>query len=150
MILSDTDKSISEPPGKTASSATVYFVKMKDGEPDLVGVERRFDNRGTIEAAVKSLLVGPTPNEAASGFGSEIPRGTVLLGVHQAAEGVEVDLSRRFASGGGISSIETRLSQIASTLKSVAPEHDVYLNVEGKRLSMIGGEGIEVKQPINK
>jgi len=46
----------------------------------------------------------------------------------------EIDLSKRFASGGGEASMETRLEQLKRTVISVVGNRKVFLNVEGKRL----------------
>lgn len=156
MILSEKDpaadanRAASSKKAPSVISTSVWFVRTGDGEPKLAAVPRKLDYDRKIENVLKELLDGPRDEELKEGFGSEIPRGTVLLGVRHLDDRVEVDLSRRFATGGGISSIETRLEQLSHTLKDTEPRKDVYLNVEGRRLAVIGGEGIEVKQPINR
>lgn len=132
------------------ASADIWFVRTDNGEPRLIAVKRKFDSGRKVEAAVKELLSGPLDEELKGGYGSEIPRGTILLGVRNDGDAVEVDLSRRFAIGGGITSLETRLEQLSRTLKAAESSKDVYLSVEGQRLAVLGGEGIEVKQPINR
>jgi spore germination protein GerM len=146
-ILSE--KELAAPRQQVVSANTVWFVKTVDGEPKLTSVKRKLAGNN-VAGSVQELLSGPTDNELNSGYGSEIPRGTVLLGVHTQGDALELDLSRRFATGGGITSLETRLEQLSRTVKGIEPVKNVYLNIEGKRLAMIGGEGIEVKQPINK
>lgn len=98
---------------------------------------------------MEELLEGPTAREENAGLGTEIPRGTILIDLKHNAKNVELNLSRRFASGGGTDSFETRLEQLRRTVASAA-EAPVYLNVEGKRLNVSEGEGIEIKQPINR
>lgn len=132
------------------TSTEVWFVRPGNGKMELVAVKRRIDGDNKIESAVRELLDGPSSEELGSGIGSEIPRGTVLLAVSEKDGKIEVDLSKRFAMGGGIDSIETRLVQLSRTVAPLAPSSDVFLNVEGRRLTMTPGEGIEVKQPINK
>mgnify|MGYP003384750319 CR=1 FL=1 len=149
MILND-DAPLTQRPGATSGGvATVWFVRTVAGEPQLFAVKRKFQGR-RLESSLQELINGPTDAELKDGVGSEIPRGTVLLGVHREGGAVEVDLSKRFAGGGGISSLETRLEQVARTLKDAETKNDVFLGVEGKRLALLGGEGVEVKQPINK
>ena len=83
-------------------------------------------------------------------MGSEIPKGTVLIGVATDADGnIVIDLSQRFVTGGGISSFEARMEQLRQTADLAAGGRKVFLNVEGQRLVQATGEGIEVKQPIN-
>ncbi|MBX9686348.1 MAG: GerMN domain-containing protein [Candidatus Obscuribacterales bacterium] len=132
------------------ASSGVWFVKSNGKEVALVKVKRSAVGKNRIESAVQALLDGPSNQEIQEGLGSEIPRGTVLLGVNEKSGAIILDLSRRFASGGGIDSIETRLEQLSRTVSSVADQVPVYLNIEGQRLTMTEGEGIEIKQPINQ
>ncbi len=122
----------------------------KNGELSLVNVKRSaLAATNKLEDAIRCLLAGPSTEEISRGLGSEIPRGTILLGLSEKNGAIELNLSRRFASGGGIDSIETRLEQVSRTVRAVAGRKPVYLNVEGKRLNMTPGEGIEIRQPIN-
>lgn len=125
----------------------IWLVKSNQTDMVLVPVPRQSAN--SVNTAVKALLDGPTAEEARKGFGSEIPRGTILLDVIENEKRIEINLSRRFASGGGTRSIETRLQQLSKTVRPLAGDKPVFLNVESRRLSMTPGEGIEVKQPIN-
>lgn len=105
------------------------------------------NDREPIKDAVSQLLQGPTKEEADSGLKSEVPAGTVLIGVEKKGNSVELNLSKRFASG-GVDSIQTRLDQLTATVKDAAGPTKVYLDVEGQRL-LTAGEGLEVKQPLN-
>lgn len=143
-----------EKPLATASltSLDLCFVKSKDGDVKLINVKRKAGilRKNKLETAVRALLDGPTAEESADGYGSEIPRGTILLGMNESDGNIELNLSHRFASNGGVDSIETRLAQIARTVKTVVGNQPVFLNVEGRRLTMTPGEGVEVQQPINQ
>lgn len=132
------------------SKSAVWFVRASQGGISMVSVERPVSGRNKMEAAVQALLEGPSNKEAARGLASEIPRGTILLGLNEKNGGIELNLSRRFAIGGAADSMETRLRQLSQTVAGAADGRPVYLNVEGHRLSVTQGEGIEVKQPINK
>ena len=125
----------------------VWFVK---GDGTLVSVTRKAAGGDRIEQAVKELLSGPSAAEERGGLGSEIPRGTILLSTSRQGKAVSVDLSRRFAMDGGTTSFETRLQQLRKTVAPLAGPADVFLNVEGKRLTLEEGEGIEIHQPINR
>lgn len=128
----------------------VWFVKMDpNGQPTLIPVSRATSSTDKLEDAVSELLKGPEPEEEKTGLASEIPRGTILLDLKHVGDNVELNLSRRFSSGGGSDSIETRLEQLRRTVTDAAGTHKVYLNVEGERLLTAAGEGIEVRQPIN-
>lgn len=128
----------------------VWFVRTTEGGTRFIAVKRPFRGSDKLSAAIQELLSGPTESEQQSGIGSEIPRGTILLGVKHEKGNIELNLSQRFASGGGSDTIEARLSQLERTVESNDEKGDVYLNVEGERLSMTMGEGIEIPQPINR
>lgn len=99
-----------------------------------------------LEAAFNSLLAGP--NDPA--FASTIPKGTKLRSVKILQDGVHVDLSKEFTSGGGTTSMTGRLAQVVYTATSIEPNANVWIDVEGQKLSVLGGEGIEVDQPLNR
>jgi spore germination protein GerM len=136
-------------PASGSKKVTVWFVKPADGSTKLVSVNRPSIGKDKLEAAVEELLEGPTAREEHGGLGTEIPRGTILLDVKRVPGKVELNLSKRFASGGGTESFETRLEQLRRTVIAAA-DAPVYLNVEGKRLNISEGEGIEIRQPINR
>lgn len=126
----------------------VWFAKTKDKELEVFSVTRpiRGDNR--LNATVEELLRGPTPEEEKEGLLSEIPKGTILLGINQKDDTIEIDLSKRFSTG-SVSSMQTRLDQFTKTVSPLAEEKKIYLNVEGKRLDASEFDGLEIKQPIN-
>jgi spore germination protein GerM len=128
----------------------VWFVKPSPSGLSLTPVKRPCSNGDRLTFAVKELLEGPSAAEAKHGLGSEIPRGTILLDVQRRQGQAEINVSQRFATGDGTSSLETRLEQLRKTVTSVAGGTAVFLSVEGKRLNVAGGEGIEVHQPINR
>lgn len=132
--------------GKTAD---IWFVKPGGESVELVKVQRKSIGVDKLASAVEDLLRGPTPEEEAQGIASEIPKGTILLGVRPLDDDFEIDLSKRFSSGGGGASMEARIEQLKRTVSAVVGERKVYLNIEGKRLFAAAGEGLEVTQPIN-
>jgi spore germination protein GerM len=130
------------------NAVKVWFLKEKGGTLHLVPVTRNVAGGDTVRECISELLYGPTRQEAKSGLASEIPRGTVLIGVTQHDGEVVLNLSRRFATGGD-DSLSTRLAQLRRTVAGAAGARKVFLDVEGKRLTEAGGEGLEVRQPIN-
>jgi spore germination protein GerM len=129
---------------------TVWFVKSGSQGLRMAPVTRRLDGTDSMQQAVRELLDGPTASEEKAGIGTEIPRGTILLDLKRRGNQVELNLSRRFALDGGTTSFETRLDQLRRTVALVGGQADVYLSVEGKRLNVEEGEGIEIHQPINR
>lgn len=130
------------------NTAEIWFVKPNADNLELVKVSRKCAGSNKLEFALSELLRGPTGEEEGQGLASEIPKGTVLLGVRELDEDYEIDLSQRFASGGGEASMQARLDQLKKTVSSVVGGKKVFLNVEGKRL-VAAAEGLEVQQPIN-
>ncbi len=126
----------------------VWFVSTANGEVSVVPVERSLRGGDTLKDGVEELLRGPDDSEAASGMASEIPRGTILLGINRDGNEIEINLSKRFSSGGGPDSVEARLEQLAKTVKSVVPDAEVYVDVEGQRLTASSIDGIEINQPL--
>jgi spore germination protein GerM len=120
------------------------------------GSEEQTPSLKAVEAAVSELVKGPTTDEEASGFGSEVPRGTVLISVAPTKDrsGIVLNLSKRFLSGSGAQSFGLRLEQLKRTVNEIvghdSPPKAVFLNVEGERLSQATGDGIDVAQPINQ
>jgi len=129
----------------------VWLVKSEGDEVRLVPVDRPVTrvHKDRLKEAVIELLNGPTAEDKLGGLNSEIPKGTILLDVQRHGAQVELNLSRRFQSGGGSDSLETRLDQLSRTVADAAGPDKVYLSVEGERLSTAAGEGLEIKQPLN-
>jgi spore germination protein GerM len=128
----------------------VWFVKSKASGLEMVSVIRKASRQDLLQQSVQELLEGPDAEEERAGLGTEIPRGTILLGMSRKGNDIEINLSRRFAAGGGSTSFLARLDQLRKTVSAPAGSNDVYLSVEGKRLNVEEGEGIEIHQPINR
>ena len=130
----------------------VYFTKSKAPEElSLILVSRKISKDDSVTgSALKELFLGPTKTEEIRGIMTEIPIGTRLIKVEESEDEVLVDLSSQYLTGGGSAAMQLRYLQIYKTLKKICPNKDIYLNVEGKSLKTIGGEGLEVTQPITK
>ena len=100
-----------------------------------------------LEEAFNQLLAGPS-NSAE--YTTTIPEETQLLNLETTAEGVKVDLSQEFTSGGGSAAMSARVAQIIYTASSIDANTPVWISVEGKPLENLGGEGITVSQPMTR
>ncbi len=101
-------------------------------------------------AAVAALLAGPSAAERTAGVGTSIPEGTALLGLSIEGGIATVDLSGTFGSGGGSLSMFSRLAQLTYTLTQFPTVHGVNLELDGKPVTVFGGEGIILDQPMTR
>lgn len=99
-----------------------------------------------LKAAFIVLLSSTAPANA----NTAIPPNTRLLSVTQTPQGVTVDLSQEFTEGGGSSSMIARLGQVIYTASSLDPNQPIWLRVEGAPLTVLGGEGLMIDQPLTR
>lgn len=112
-----------------------------------VTFSKSVDNQEILEEAFNQLLAGPS-NSAE--YTTTIPEGTQLLSLETTAEGVKVDLSQEFTSGGGSAAMSARVAQVIYTASSINGNTPVWISVDGKPLENLGGEGITVSQPMTR
>ncbi|MFN7850861.1 MAG: GerMN domain-containing protein, partial [Dolichospermum sp.] len=79
-----------------------------------------------------------------------IPQGTQLLGLKAENNDIHVNLSANFTTGGGSTSMMGRVGQVVYTATSLNPKAKVYIEVNGKPLEVLGGEGVELQQPLTR
>ncbi|WP_346292911.1 GerMN domain-containing protein [Sphaerothrix gracilis] len=120
----------------TRFALTPQSIDLAAGEPE-----------AQIQKAFEQLLAGP--GQAVKGA-SAVPEATQLLGVEVASDGVHVDLSQDFTFGGGSAAMMGRLGQVIYTASSLDPDTPVWISVEGEPLTLLGGEGLEVSQPMTR
>ncbi|MDZ8225800.1 GerMN domain-containing protein [Nostoc sp. ChiVER01] len=128
----------------------VYWLKPTDKNVTLVPQPVRVASirpNQPLEAAFQSLLAGP-PTDATNS--TTIPKGTKLLGLKAENDEVHVNLSEDFTSGGGSTSMMGRVGQVVYTATSLNPKAKVYIDVNGKPLDVLGGEGLELQQPLTR
>ncbi|GBD19019.1 hypothetical protein HRbin27_01521 [bacterium HR27] len=136
-------------PVPTASPVADFLVSLYFLREERLAVVRRPVTRtprvGT--AALEVLLAGPTPQEAAWGFTTEIPSGTQLRDLAIADGIATVDLSGDFTRGGGTASMRARVAQIVFTLTQFSSVEAVRFRIDGQPVEAIGGEGVVVDPP---
>jgi len=99
-----------------------------------------------LETAFNRLLSGP----ADPAYGTTIPKGTKLRKVALQSDGIHVDLSKEFTTGGGSASMTGRVAQVLYTATTLDKTAKVWIAVEGKPLEVLGGEGLMLDQPITR
>lgn len=128
----------------------IYWLQVRDNRIELAPVPATLDRSQSTEeiigGAIRRLLAGPTEKEDTT----TIPKGTQLLSIRVSANGIYLNLSQEFTSGGGTTSMIGRLAQVLYTATSLNPSEPVWLSVEGKPLEVLGGEGIMVDQPLTR
>ncbi len=131
-------------------SVQIYVVQDTGTQFELaavpVSVQATEQPDAVLKAAFDRLVTQP-PN--AAGF-SEIPTGTQVLNVEVKDNGIYVNLSPEFTSGGGSSSMTARLGQVVYTATTLDPNASVWISVGGEPLEVLGGEGLEIPLPITR
>jgi len=136
-------------PTPEQQDASIFWLKDNGTNLELVSQSLKISGNQPnqiLEKAFQILLAGPT-----EGTGSTtIPAGTKLLSLKQENDTIHVNLSPEFTSGGGSSSMMGRLGQIIYTATSLNPDAKVSIEVDGRKLDILGGEGVEVNQPMTR
>lgn len=131
-------------------TAQIFWIKDTGTSTELVPVpvgQNKADKpEANLQVAFNDLLAGPT--DAANS--SAIPPGTQMRSLVVKNDGIYLDLSQDFKTGGGSSSMIARLAQVLYTATSLEPNAKVWISVEGKPLELLGGEGLEVPQPLTR
>lgn len=137
-------------PATTEKTLQVYWLKGTGSDIALKSVPVKVsanENSGSlVKGALEQLLAGP----ADSTVTTTIPRGTKLKSFAMKEDGVHIDLSKEFTSGGGSTSMTARLAQVLYTATSLNPGSQVWLSIEGEPLHTLGGEGLMIDQPLTR
>ncbi|OJJ25236.1 hypothetical protein BI308_12755 [Roseofilum reptotaenium AO1-A] len=127
-----------------------YWLKDTGNSLELVSTPVQMKTIGSSEEqltlALKTVLETPAGPE----MSSTIPPGTTVLSLEQKSDGIHLDFSQEFTTGGGSASMTGRLGQILYTATSLDPDAQVWLSVEGEPLEYLGGGGLEIQQPMTR
>ncbi|MGF1540541.1 MAG: GerMN domain-containing protein [Pleurocapsa sp.] len=108
--------------------------------------QKSVESERVLEIAFEHLLSKPTEPQ----YTTAIPQGTKLLGIEVKPNGIHLNFSQEFTSGGGSASMSSRLAQVIYTATSSDAGDHVWISVEGKPLEYLGGEGIIISQPMTR
>ncbi len=140
------------PPAQAAVTGQIYWLKDEGTGftlvPESISVAADGSPSDQVTAAFSNLLSKPgDPNQQAF---TTIPEQTQLLAASVESDGVHVDLSGDFETGGGSAAMIGRLGQVIYTATAFDPAAPVWISVEGTPLTVLGGEGLEVSQPMTR
>jgi spore germination protein GerM len=124
---------------------TIFFVL----EGKLAPVTREAPSDLTpVEATMRALLDGPTPEELAGGITSEIPPQTSLLEVRVFDLIANADLSAEFQSPASTDAILLRVAQVVWTLVRLPDVTAVRFVIDGEPVSVVIDDGTAVERPV--
>ena len=129
------------------SRVAIYLVRGEHVAPVRRAVPA---TRRPAAAALVSLLAGPTPLERRQGYTTAVPAGVRLLGLSIARGVATVDLTRRFATGGGSLSMLLRTAQVVHTATRFPGVARVRFLIDGRAIEAIGGEGVVVAPSVDR
>ncbi len=133
----------------------VYWLKSNQNKLTLVAKSlpsNTYDSSSpqqVLTIAMKQLLIAQPRDDLTS----TIPKGTKLLSLQIRSDGVHVDLSQEFRSGGGSTSMIYRVAQVIYTATSLDPNQKVFISVGGQSIDSnhpLGGEGLILQQPTTR
>ena len=128
----------------------VYFITSDGTSFQLAPAYRRAgrgDATSRAASAVAALAAGPSPDEAARGLSSAVPADTQVLDAKLSGGTLTIDLTASFERGGGSAMMVGRLNQLFYTLTRPEQVKGVVLEIEGRRVTVFAGEGIEIPSP---
>lgn len=128
----------------------VYWLKSAANQIVLVPASVSVSAPGQPDALLKAALEAMLKGSDSPDLTSTVPQGTALKQVAVKPDGVHVDLSEAFTTGGGSSSMAGRLGQVIFTATTLDPQAPVWISVEGKPLTVLGGEGLIIDQPMTR
>ncbi len=134
----------------TGAETSVYQVWFERGGKLWLTKRVQPQTAAPARAAVQALLAGPNIAESDAGVHSLVPDGTGLLGLSLADGTATVDLSSPFGAGGGPASVHMRLAQLTYTLTQFATIDRVVLEVNGRAVSTLSGDGVAVPRPMTR
>jgi spore germination protein GerM len=132
----------------------VYWLRSDQNKLTLVAKSLASNTSGSTPQQVLIIAVQKLLSAKPSGnLSSTIPKDTKLLSLQVRADGVHVDLSPEFRSGGGSTSMIYRVAQVIYTATSLDHNAKVFVSVGGQSIDNnypLGGEGLILQQPTTR
>jgi spore germination protein GerM len=132
----------------------VYWLRADRDKLTLVATSLPPNKSGSTPQQVLSIaiqkLLSAKPSDDLS---STIPKATKLRSLQVRTDGVHIDLSPEFRSGGGSTSMIYRVAQVIYTATSLDRNAKVFISVSGQSIDdrhPLGGEGLTLRQPTTR
>ncbi|NJM64173.1 MAG: hypothetical protein HC851_00170 [Acaryochloris sp. RU_4_1] len=141
-----------EPSTATKSELAVYWLTYKADQLALeptkipLGDLQNASPQEQLSVAFNRLLVGPANTDKTNA----IPQKTKLNSLKLEDDGVHVDLSKDFTTGGGTKSMQARLGQVVYTASSLNPKEAIWISIDGEPLEVLSGDGLIISQPMTR
>jgi spore germination protein GerM len=133
----------------TEQSVEIYWLKSNGNEIELAAAPvavKDAQPRAVLKAAFEKMLEGSTDPTLTS----TIPANTRIQKLEVKEDGIHVDLSAEFESGGGSTSMMGRVGQVVYTATTLDPQAAVWITVDDRPLDVLGGEGLVLDQPMTR
>ncbi|MGD1852316.1 MAG: GerMN domain-containing protein [Cyanophyceae cyanobacterium] len=137
-------------PKAVVQSLMVYWLKDTGRSLELTPLSTKVYAPDRPEDILMAALAQLFSQPPAQDVGNAVPLETKILSVAVKKDGVHVDVSEGFIAGGGAASMMGRLGQLIFTATTLNPNAPVWISVAGEPLTILGGEGIEVMQPMTR
>ena len=127
----------------------VYWIEDTGDRLELVAEpmpETKANKAETLDQLLTKLTEGNVEGDRITA----LPENTKIISHDIQDKGIVINLSEAFTSGGGSSSMISRLGQVLYTATSFDPKANVWFEVEGEPLELLSGEGLEVAQPMTR
>jgi spore germination protein GerM len=137
------------------SQPQVYWLRSRQNRLTLVAksLPSNTDNASSSQQVLTTAMQKLLAAQPGEDLSTTIPKGTKLRSLEVRSDGVHVDLSREFRSGGGSTSLIYRIAQVIYTTSSLDANAKVFIYVERDPIDEkhpLGGEGLILRQPITR
>ena len=133
----------------TEKSVQIYWLKTVDNKIELAAAPIALNEAQPniiLKAAFEKMLQGSTDPTLTS----TIPANTKLQELKIQPDGIHVDLSSEFTTGGGSTAMMGRVAQVIYTATTLDPKASVWISINDEPLNVLGGEGLVLDQPMTR
>jgi len=139
-------------PSLQEKEIAVYFLKLdeKTEKIYLSRVRRRIKSESPVEAAIESLIKGPTTAEENMGYITAVPSSLKVRSINIRGRTVEIDFSGVIEDGAAGEIAIKRVQQIVYTATQFDAADSVIILIEGKRRKTLGSDGFSISGPLRR